>query len=32
LEEIIAFQKIDRQKIKKQRTDKYINMGSLSNL
>ena len=32
LEEIIAFQKIDRQKIKKQRTDKYINMGSVSNL
>ena len=32
LEEIIAFQKIDRRKIKKQRTDKYINMGSLSNL
>ena len=32
LEEIIAFKKIDRQKIKKQRSDKYINMGSLSNL
>ena len=32
LEEIIAFQKIDRQKIKKQRSDKYINMGSLSNI
>ena len=32
LEEIVAFQKIDRQKIKKQRSDKYINMGSLSNL
>ena len=32
LEEIIAFQKIDRQKIKKQRSDKYINMGYLSNL
>ena len=31
-EEIIAFQNIDRQKIKKQRSDKYINMGSLSNL
>ena len=31
LEEIIAFQSIDRQKIKKQRSDKYINMGSLSN-
>ena len=32
LEEIITFQKIDRQKIKKQRSDKYINMGSLPNL
>ncbi len=32
LEEIIAFQKIDRLKIKKQRSEKYINMGSLSNL
>ena len=32
LEEIIAFQKIDRQKIKKLRSEKYINMGSLSNL
>ena len=32
LDEIITFQKIDRQKIKKQRSDKYINMGSLSNL
>ena len=32
LEEIIAFQEIDRHKIKKQRSDKYINMGSLSNL
>ncbi len=32
LEEIITFQNIDRQKIKKQRSDKYINMGSLSNL
>ena len=32
MEEIVAFQKIDRQKIKKQRSDKYINMGSLSNL
>ena len=32
LDEIIAFQKIDRQKIKKLRSDKYINMGSLSNL
>ena len=32
MEEIIAFQKIDRKIIKKQRSDKYINMGSLSNL
>ena len=32
LEEIIAFEKINRQEIKKQRSDKYINMGSLSNL
>jgi acetyl-CoA carboxylase carboxyl transferase subunit alpha len=32
LEEIITFEKIDRQKIKKQRSDKYVNMGSLSNL
>ena len=32
LEEVIAFQRIDKQKIKKQRSDKYINMGSLSNL
>ena len=32
LEEVIAFQKIDRQKIKKLRSDKYINMGSLSSL
>ncbi len=32
LEEIITFQKIDRKKIKKQRSDKYITMGSLSNL
>ena len=32
LEEIEAFKKIDRQKIKKLRSEKYINMGSLSNL
>ena len=32
LKEIIAFKKIDRQKIKKLRSQKYINMGSLSNL
>ena len=32
LEEIITFQKIGRQEIKKQRSEKYINMGSLSNL
>ena len=32
LEEISAFKKIDRQKIKKLRSEKYINMGSLSNL
>ena len=32
LEEIITFQKIDRQEIKKLRSEKYINMGSLSNL
>ena len=32
IEEIIAFKKIDRQKIKKLRSEKYINMGSLSNL
>ena len=32
MEEMIAFHKMDRQKIKKQRSDKYINMGSLSNL
>ncbi len=32
LEEIIAFQKIERSKIKKLRSEKYINMGSLSNL
>ena len=32
IEEIKAFKKIDRQKIKKLRSEKYINMGSLSNL
>ena len=32
IEEIIAFKKIGRQKIKKLRSKKYINMGSLSNL
>ena len=32
LEEITAFQKIGRQEIKKLRSEKYINMGSLSNL
>ena len=32
VEEIITFQKIDRQKIKKLRSEKYINMGSLSSL
>ena len=32
LEEIITFQKIGRQKIKKLRSEKYINMGSLSSL
>ena len=32
LEEIITFEKIDRHKIKKQRSEKYINMGSLSSL
>ena len=32
LEEIITFQRIDRQKIKKLRSEKYINMGSLSSL
>ena len=32
LEEIVAFQKIDRQKIKKLRSEKYINMGSLSSI
>ena len=32
MEEIIALKKIGRQKIKKLRSEKYINMGSLSNL
>ena len=32
LKEITAFKKIDRQKIKELRSEKYINMGSLSNL
>ncbi len=32
LEEIITFENIDRQKIKKLRSEKYINMGSLSSL
>ena len=32
LEEVIALQKIDRQQIKKLRSEKYINMGSLSSL
>ncbi len=32
IEEIFSFQKMDRQKIKKLRSQKYINMGSLSNL
>ena len=32
LKEIISFQKIDRQQIKKLRSEKYINMGSLSSL
>jgi len=32
LEEIITFQRIDRQKIKKLRSEKYINMGSFSSL
>ena len=32
LEEIITFEKIDRQKIKQLRSEKYINMGSLSSL
>ena len=32
LEEVMAFQKTDRQQIKKLRSEKYINMGSLSSL
>ena len=32
IEEIIVFKKMGRQKIKKLRSEKYINMGSLSNL
>jgi len=32
LEEIVTFKRLDRQKIKKLRSEKYINMGSLSNL
>ena len=32
LKEIISFQKIDRQQIKKLRSEKYINMGSMSSL
>ena len=32
LEQITSFQKIGRQEIKKLRSEKYINMGSLSNL
>ena len=32
LKEIIAFKEIDRRKIKELRSEKYINMGSLSNL
>ena len=32
LEELMNFRKISRQRIKKLRSDKYINMGSLSNL
>ena len=32
LEEITTFHKIGRQEIKKRRSEKYINMGSLSNL
>ena len=32
LKEVISFQKIDRQQIKKLRSEKYINMGSVSNL
>ena len=32
LKEIISFQKIDRQQIKKLRSEKYINMGALASL
>ena len=32
LKEVISFQKIDRQQIKKLRSEKYINMGSLSSI
>jgi len=32
LKEVTSFQKIDRQQIKKLRSEKYINMGSLSSL
>ena len=32
LKEVLSFQKIDRQQIKKLRSEKYINMGSLSSL
>lgn len=32
LKEVISFQKIDRQQIKKLRSEKYINMGSLASL
>ena len=32
LKEVISFQKIDRQQIKKLRSEKYINMGSLTSL
>ena len=32
IEEIMAYKKLDRQKIKKLRSEKYINMGSLSTL
>jgi len=32
LKEVISFQKIDRQQIKKLRSEKYINMGSVSSL
>ncbi len=32
INEVISFQKIDRQKIKTLRSEKYINMGSLSSL